>query len=214
MGQDHTFRYYAYYLVFVLEWIAGLSVVLLTLLVSQDAGSYQTRALQEAIGWAHNHKLLIFVVSAIAVVAKFIRARIGPPWAWKAIKELLDTWHSKIFAGIPHASADEHRITIFKRVHRWRPIRSWHELKIRTGRSDWWRYGQLPVGWFKPVARSQHVSQRNISWFPCFDASRIGEGFIGLVWRTSGTLRIPIPPENLPDLNPTPPTQPSNADYA
>lgn len=213
MGQDRTFRYYLYYAFLVAEWTAGISVVLLTLLVSQDAGNYQTWPLPTLIGWTHNHKVLIFVISAIAVVAKFVRARIGPPWAWKAIKELLDTWHSKIFAGIPNASADEHRITVFKRVHGWRPIRSWRELEIRTGRSDWWRYSQWPVGWFKPLARSQHVSQRNITWFPCFDATRIGEGFIGLVWRTSGTLRIPIPPQDLPDLNPPPPNKPSDADY-
>src|SRR5258705_1220418 len=109
-----TSRYYLYYIILVVEWLAGVSVVLLTLVASQDIAKYATWPLPFLIGWANSHKVLIFIISVIAVVSKFVRARIGPPWAWKAIKELLDIWHSKIFAGIPNASADEHRITVFK----------------------------------------------------------------------------------------------------
>jgi len=214
MAPDRTTRYLFYHLFHIVEWSAGILVALLTLVATQDATDYSWTPLQTIISWSHHHKLLIFVLAAISVIAKFTRERIGPPWAWKAIKELLDIWHSKIFADIANLSADEHRITIFKRTHKWRVIRNWRELALRTDSSDCWRYSNWPVGWFKPVARSQHVSQRNITWFPCFDAARLGEGFIGLVWRTSGTLRIPSPPAILPDLNPSPPNKPSDQDYS
>lgn len=184
-------------------------LALLTLVASQDAKDYSLWPLPNIILWSQGHKLFIFALAVIAVVAKFARERVGPPWAWKAIKDVVDIWQGKIFAGIPHASVDEHRITIFRRVHKFRPLRLWRLLSHTTGRTDRWRYSQWPIGWFKPVVRSQHVSQRNITWFPCFDAARMGEGFVGLVWRTSGTLRTPT----LPDLNPAPPQQPTNEDY-
>jgi hypothetical protein len=209
MANRVTIRSLLYYTFYTSEWVTGIMVVLFTLLVSQDAKEYSLWPLPKLILWSQGHKLSIFAFAAIAVVTKFAREQIGPPWAWKAIKELIDTWQGKIFAGIPHASVDEHRITIFRRVHRWRPLRGWRYLKLTTGNAAWWRWRQWPIGWFKPMVRSQHVSQRNITWFPCFDAARIGEGFVGLVWRTSGTLRTPT----LPDLNPPLPNLPTNADY-
>lgn len=209
MATRLTIRSLLYYAFYTCEWLTGIMVVLLTLLASQDARDYSLWPLPNIILWSQGHKLFIFALAVMAVVAKFARERIGPPWAWKAIKELIDIWQGKIFAGIPHASVDEHRITIFRRVHKWRRLRGWRELELTTGNAGWWHRGQRPIGWFKPIVRSQHVSQRNITWFPCFDAARIGEGFVGLVWRTSGILRTPA----LPDLNPTPPNQPTDAEY-
>lgn len=215
MNQDRTFRYFLYHGVHGLEWAASIVVALLALSASQVAEDYTFQAVSSVIAWSQREKLLIFVLAAFAVSAKVARQRIGPPWAWKAIKELLDTWQSQIFSATPNAPADEHRITIFKRVSRWRNPRGWLELRFRTGNPNWWHYSEWPVGWFKPLARSQHVTQRNITWFPCFDATRLGEGFIGAVWRAADTLRTPT----LPDLNPPPdpdpnqPKRPSAADY-
>jgi hypothetical protein len=215
MHRDRTFRYFLYHGVQVVEWAATIAVALMTLSASQVAQDYTLQPVSSFIIWSQREKLLIFVLAAFAVSAKAARQRIGPPWAWTAIKELLDIWQSQIFASIPSAPADEHRITIFKRVSRWRNPKGWLELKFRTGNPNWWRYREWPVGWFKPLVRSQHVTQRNITWFPCFDAARPGEGFIGAVWRASDTFRTPT----LPDLNPPAdavsglPTEPSAGDY-
>jgi hypothetical protein len=208
MSRNLTIRALLYYLLLIAEWSTGIAVVLLTLLVSLEANQYSTWPLPNLITWAQGHRLAIFLLAVIAVLAKFARERVGAPWVWKAIKEIIDVWQGKIFAAIPHASADEHRITIFRHVHRWRPWRTWRHLKRMTGRDDWWSYRNWPIAWFKPIVRSQNVSQRNISWFPCFDATRLGEGFVGLVWRTSGIVRTPA----LPDLNP-PGKAPADDDY-
>ena len=214
MKQDRTLRHFLYHGLHVVEWTGAIAVAFLTLSASQVAKAY-TAPLSTAISWSQNQKPLIFALAALAVTTKVAREKMGPPWAWKAIKDLLDTWQGQIFKAIKNAPADEHRITIFKRVSRWRNPGGWLELKFRTENPNWWRYREWPVGWFKPVARSQHMAQRNIAWFPCFDATRQGEGFIGAVWKASNTYSLPP----LPDLNPDPgadplnPKQPTAEDY-
>src|SRR5438270_13835795 len=150
MRKDLTFRSATYYTLYAVEWIAGILVAVLTFTANQAEKKYaQSFAI---VIWTQSHKLWIFVLAVVSVAAKFSCDYMGKPWAWKAIKELLDIWQGQVFAPIPNASADEHRITIFRQVGRCHHLKGWFALA-----TSGWKPKEWPVGWFKPIAHSQHV---------------------------------------------------------
>jgi hypothetical protein len=214
-----------YYLFYALHWIAGGLVALLTFISAQKPESYRSvEAALGLIGWSQSHKGLIFAFALTAVVSKVVCDRIGPPWVWKAIKDMVNLWQTWVVeeqkrleeeeqrtlvqtalkegkaAPPPKASisySDQHRVTVFKKVPWWFSRGDWFKLKRLSGKFP--AYRDWPIGWFKPIARSGNVNQRNISWFPCYDVETSGEGVIGRIWRAKNTFRL----ENLPDLQPT-----------
>jgi hypothetical protein len=214
----------AYYFFLVLHWIGAGSVAILTFISSQKPENYRNTAPAVAlIGWSQNHKGLIFVFALTAVVGKLVCDRIGPPWVWRAIKDLIDLWQTWVveeqarvaqeeFKKLQDRATaegksqpdrpmsisyiDQHRVTVFKKVPWWFSRGDWFRLKQLSGKFP--SYQNWPIGWFKPIARSGNVNQRNISWFPCYDGEMPGEGVIGRIWRAKGAIRL----ESLPDLQP------------
>ena len=196
MGKSFSFRYAAYYTLYISQWLAGISVGVLTFLAANNPTEYdQWPSIQSSITWSKGHTLWAFGLSLYIGAASFACKQIGPPWAWKAIKYLTDQFQKQVIKGMAHPTLDEHRVTLFKHVRRNYHLRDWRSLRERSGLEKWPSPSELwYLTWFKPIVRSGHVAQHNISWFPLFDQHRMGEGVIGVVWRTEGVKRI----EDLP----------------
>jgi hypothetical protein len=191
----------AYYLILASKWLSGITVALLTFLADKNPDSFSSMPfVSGSIQWSRNHTMWAFALAVYFAIANFACKQIGPPWAWKAIKRILDGFQKQVVRSIPGAAIDEHRVTLFKHVRCNLHWRQWRDLKERLGTSDWPGVRALwQVKWFKPIARSGHVGQRNIAWFPFFEdrspgSGTTGEGVIGAVWRTQGVTRI----DNLP----------------
>src|SRR5438132_5440734 len=98
MRSERTLRSATYFGLHTVQWIVGLVAAFLTLTAKQAKDPrFEGYSI---VQWSNNHKGWIFVAMIAAGAAKFSCDTMGPPWAWKAIKELLDTWQSQIFSGI------------------------------------------------------------------------------------------------------------------
>lgn len=206
MGKKFTPRSVLYYVLMSWQYIGGITAAVLTYASAQDKAKWTGIMLAgQVIDAGKEFKIYTFIMIATSVVAKVVCDRMGPPWAWQAVQKILDNWKTGIFPGTPD---NEHRITIFKHTSKWYSLIKWSVFKRLMGPVSMFKRSQWPDGWFKPIARSGNVSQRNISWFPCFDNAKNEEGFIGIVWRNPDAVTL----NGLPDLDVT--TTPSAAEYA
>lgn len=197
MNAQFTLRGGIYYFFYYSQWLAGVGAATLTALASKDPSKYPGwPTIQNSVAFGKANVGLAFGLAVYVAVANFTCKKIGPPWAWKAIKQIIDRFQRQVIKGSAVPKYDEHRITLFKFARFNLHLKDWLDLKDRCRplkRNDLWT-----IRWFKPIARSGHVKQTLKTRFPLFEDETCGEGVIGEVWKTEGVNRI----ENLPQIPP------------
>lgn len=198
MERKFSVRSVIYYLLYYSQWVAGSLAAILTVMAGKDPAKYtQWPYIEHSIAWGKQNAALALGLAVYVGSANYICKKIGPPWAWKAIKHIIDRFQKQVIKGSARPKVDEHRVTLFK-FCRWNfRLSDWRNLLERSGSSRRPRLKELQtLRWFKPVARSGHVTQTLATRFPFYERETIGEGVIGQVWRTQGVKRI----ENLPQI--------------
>jgi hypothetical protein len=201
MGKKFSVRNGIYYTLYYSQWVAGIVAAGLTVLASKDPTKYQGwPSIQYTVAFGKENAALAVGLAVYVGVANFACKKIGPPWAWKAIKHIIDRFQKQVIKGSVRPKIDEHRITLFKFV-RWNfHLKDWLSLKDRCGLNRRLNIKDLrTLRWFKPVTRSGHVTQNLTTRFPLFEIKTRGEGVIGEVWKTEGVKRI----DNLPQIPPS-----------
>ena len=135
---------------------------------------------------------LILASSVLAGVCKLVCDGIGPPWVWRSIQKVLDTFRDGAFEIDGKDGLHKYRVTLFKRCR--------FAFPMRPGRSPHWPWGKGRhpwSGWLVPLARSGHTAQKSTTVFLAPDDAENAEGIAGKVWAGQWTMMIP----NLPDIN-------------
>lgn len=208
MMRQVTTRDVVYYSFNFIQWAAGIGVAVLTFAASQKPEKWTgVWAATSLIAFSQEEKVWIFILSASVVISKVVIARMGAPWAWKSIQNILTRWKKELFQ---KTSDEEHRITIFKRTNKWCFLYNRSAFKALCQRGNIFEPSTWPDGWFRPMARSGQAAQKGISWFPYFDRPKSDEGFIGSVWRNPDGRTL----AKLPDLDTQSPTEQEYQTYA
>jgi hypothetical protein len=121
--------------------------------------------------------LVLFLPVGIGL-AELARRWIGSPWAWSAVRGLLNEFEDKLFRN-KNLRRDEHSVTLFKYVRfRWK----------------FW----LGTCWLVPVERSGNARQKTRRAFRIADGGgAASEGIAGQVFSSETVLSA----HDLPDLN-------------
>lgn len=200
MKTQFTVRDCIYYFFYYTQWLAGGAAAVLTALASKDPSKYpEWPRIQQSVAFGKAYIGIAFGLAVYVALANFTCKKIGAPWAWDAIKQIIDRFQKQVIKGSAQPKLDEHRITLFKfgrfnlRLKDWRCLgQRCRPLKFR----DLWT-----LRWFKPISRSGHLGTLRTR-FPLFENETRGEGVIGEVWKTEGVKRI----DNLPKIPPEPGT--------
>ncbi len=122
---------------------------------------------------------MVLISIALGGFASFLRRQIGPPWVWKYVHFLLDTFRKHVFDD-EDGEVHHHRVTLFK--HR----------RCRA----WWTFG-VGGGWLVPVERSGHTTLKRRTSFRAPDNADRAEGIAGYTWSCRRNVYV----ENLPDIS-------------
>lgn len=196
MNAQTSLRDCIYYFFYYSQWVAGVSAAVITALASKDPAKFPGwPTIQNSVAFGKANVGVAVGLAIYVAVANFTCKRLGPPWAWQAIKQIIDRFQKQVIKGAAQPKLDEHRITLFKFSRFNLHLQDWFGLPQRCGPlkpTDLWT-----IRWFKPVTRSGHVKTLKTR-FPLFEKETRGEGVIGEVWKTEGVRRI----ENLPQIPP------------
>jgi hypothetical protein len=100
-----------------------------------------------------------------------LKSCFGNPWAWDAVKVILDEFRAAVFIGEGNFSAHLDRVTLFKK------------------RDRRWRFGIWPsADWLCSVERSGHMTRRKRVWFRGYDDGRNLKGVTGATWGEGRTI--------------------------
>jgi len=177
----------AFRLLTFIQWSSALAVVGLGAIPKGDLSRLSIKlptlvisALTIGQDWA----LLVIPLAVLAGVSKLLRERLGAPWAWELVKDVLDSIRNLTFAGEPpHDPAEFHRATLFKRQRI-----CFTKACLALRRWPW-------SGWLVSVERSGHFTLKRRVAFYAPDKAAIAHGVAG---RTLACGNI-LPIINLPD---------------
>lgn len=207
MNQTFGIKNWIYFLLYYSQFPIGTAAAVLAVLATKDPSQYkQWPSLQSSITLGKQYAALSLVFAVYVGAANYACKKIGPPWAWQAIKCIIDRFQKQVIKGSTRPKYDEHRVTLFKCV-RWNfRVRDWKSLSDRSGLDKHAIKALWRLRWFKPISRSGHTTLRLTTRFPLYEEATVGEGVIGEVWRTEGVKRVEDLPE-IPSSNGADPNQ-------
>jgi hypothetical protein len=182
---------------YFMQWGAGILAAVFSYAATMDSGKWKdVWWVKDFINFNKDYRFVAFLLTMSFVVGKFASQKMGAPWAWESMQKTLTHWKKAVFPGL---SDDEHRITLFKHTWKWSSLYSLSGFRALRSQPQitLFRPSTWPDGWFKPVARSGKVAQKDIRWFPCFDRKGDEGGVIGIIWRESEGKNV----DELPDLD-------------
>jgi len=133
--------------------------------------------------WMQGHAWLVVMAGPILVgIFQLVRRKYGSPWAWEAIQRTIDGFRSEIFDSQDDDPLDHHRVTLFKKYN-------WHVWCTRPKKDM-----------LVAVARSNHMTKKNIQRFLAPDDGEACEGVVGMAWRCGSWVLVPSVGSQLPVL--------------
>lgn len=126
--------------------------------------------------WLQSEAWWIIPACALVLgVARAGRTRLGEPWAWEGIQDILEKIRSHVVKS--DGPVHHHRVTLFKKV-RW----CWWP----SSREQWWwpwSLGHWPsAGWLISVARSDTVILNKVVFLAPDRKPDMAEGIAGQAW--------------------------------
>lgn len=159
----------------VLSVLAGACIKIPT-----DAKIARTPVIGDIVRWYRPYAEWLVIVAPVAVgTAELIRRRIGAPWVWRAVRDLLNGFEERMFRK-EDLRRDEHSVTLFKYTRR--------KLLCR-----------IPFGrWLVPVERSGNARRKSGSAFHVPECGgNQSEGIAGQVFSSERVFSV----SGLPDLS-------------
>jgi len=123
---------------------------------------------------------LAWILTLLIGVLEIVRRKIGSPWVWQCIHDILDAYKEKVFEDSRFDRDNHHRVTLFQHKK--------FTLK-------WWFIPKR--GWLVPVERSGWTNRKRRTWFRAPDDADKAEGIAGMIWAMGKTLTV----EDLPEIN-------------
>jgi hypothetical protein len=183
----------SYWILTWIQWLSALAIILLGA-IPRDLTKLPPIVLQvlgKPLTAAQHWSWLVIPLAVLAGLVKLLREKLGSPWMWDLVKNVLDTLRDVTYSETvqPDEPTEYHRATLFKRV---RFCVSTRCLLFRK-----WPFS----GWLLTVERSGHFTlrQREAFWAP--DKGELAYGVCG---RTLAIQRV-LPIVDLPD-----PADPAN----
>lgn len=179
------FRHITYWILDKAQWLGGAAVFLIGCSL-KGTSWLQTNVplLSPTSNWVNEHAYkLLTIIPLMVAFCQFSAKKIGPPWMWESIHNMLDQLRECVFDGNTDSGLHCHRVTLFKHCSfcfRWRP-----------------KWGDNPCsGWLVPVERSGHTTRKKITCFLAPDDADRAQGVAGVTWARRACVIV----ENLPDI--------------